>query len=170
MFYKFCSKCGNKLVKKINHEKASRQYCNRCDLFFYQNSRPCVTAIIVKQDKILLTKRGIDPYKGFWDLPGGFLEEGEHPKTGIKREVKEELGVEIKLDKIIGFFIDKYLSAGKDLYTLNVCYLSKITKGNIIPASDVKSVKWVNLDSLPKKFAFKNVIQAIESYKRLTKV
>lgn len=60
--------------------------------------RPKITcgAIIKKKGKILLTKRNIAPYKNYWSLPGGYIEEGEKAKEAIIREVKEETGLDFK--------------------------------------------------------------------------
>ncbi|MBI2459398.1 MAG: NUDIX domain-containing protein [Parcubacteria group bacterium] len=61
-----------------------------------QNSKPTSSALILHGNKILLGKRKINPAKGAWDVPGGFLELGEHQEAGLKREIREKLGVGVR--------------------------------------------------------------------------
>src|SRR3989344_4107191 len=69
-----------------------------CELCAFKNPKATATAIIIKDNRLLLLKRNEDPFKGRWDLPGGFMQEEETPSEALKREIKEELGAdEIKL-------------------------------------------------------------------------
>jgi len=77
-----------------------------------------VGAIIFEKGKVLLSKRAGRPFKNYWDVPGGFLEAGEHPEEGIKREIFEETGLKIKPMRIIGVFMDTYGKGG--IRTLNI--------------------------------------------------
>jgi len=167
--FKYCPCCAHKLInKKIDRE--SRLYCPVCHFIFYQNSKPTTAAVITQNKKILLTKRAIPPKKDWWDVPGGFLKNGEYPETGIKREMKEELGVEIKIMKLLGIYLDKYEDPSYPPYkTLNFCYLVRIIKGKLKPADDVKEAKWFDQNNLPKKVAFKNAEMAIRDWKKLIK-
>src|SRR4030042_2552667 len=105
--FKFCPKCGGSLGKRrlYNH---TRFVCSSCGFVFYQNPKPTVGVFIVKDKKVLLAKRGIEPFKDWWDSIGGFMEEGESPQETATRETKEETGLEIKLGQILGL--------GKDIY------------------------------------------------------
>jgi ADP-ribose pyrophosphatase YjhB (NUDIX family) len=166
--FKYCPKCGRRFTKKRLHGR-TRLYCRPCDFFFFQNSKPTASAIITKGKKILLTKRSINPKKGWWDTPGGFLENGEHPLVGVKREMKEELGLEIIPIKLLTTVIDYYIEPPNyRFYTLNLFYLSKIKKGRIRPADDVCEAKWFSKNNLPKKIAFKNSREALRDWKKMS--
>jgi 8-oxo-dGTP diphosphatase len=106
----------------------------------------------VKAGQVLLVKRGIEPYKGWWDIPGGFLENGEHPEAGAVREVAEETGLHINPTELLGIYMDTYGPAGE--YTLNLCYVAELIGGRPQPASDVIELKWFDLAGLPDKVAF----------------
>lgn len=125
----YCLKCGGCLKETfLKEEKHQRLKCQKCGFVFYQNSKPTSSALIMSGGKVLLGKRKINPAKGAWDIPGGFLELGEHPEDGLRREIREELGVEIKIKKLLGIFMDTY---GKEGYaTLNICYVVEIKKAN----------------------------------------
>lgn len=66
---------------------------NNCELCSFRNPKSCVTAVIIRGNKLLVLKRNEDPYKGSWDLPGGYVSEGETPEAAMLREVQEELSV-----------------------------------------------------------------------------
>ena len=107
--FKFCPLCGGKLRRKkpLGDEK-TREVCQKCGFIFYQNPTPAVLAVIEKKGKILLTKRAINPYKGYWDLPGGFVEIGQNLEEALAKEIKEELGVEIKSFSFLASFPSQY--------------------------------------------------------------
>ena len=118
-----------------------------CGRSWYRNSMPAVGAAIVKDGKALVTIRAREPEKGRLDLPGGFLEVGEHPAAGLVREVKEELGVEAE---VVG---DSVLQAthtyGEDGdWVLAIGFRVRITGGEITPADDVAGVRWVSLEEV----------------------
>jgi ADP-ribose pyrophosphatase YjhB (NUDIX family) len=161
--YKFCPQCKAGLKTKYE-EGHKRLVCPQCDFIYYNNSKPTASAVIVNGNKILLCRRAISPYKDFWDLPGGFLEGGEDPEEGVKREIKEELQVEIDIIDILGIFMDRYGRDGD--YTLNIYYLAKIKSGKPCPDSDINEIKWFRKDNLPSKMAFKNNEQALEVWKK----
>jgi ADP-ribose pyrophosphatase YjhB (NUDIX family) len=130
--------------------------CTVCGYKFYQNSKPCVVAIILdaRRERILLSRRGIEPFKGDWDLPGGFLRDGEDPREGTRREVREELGVEAEVGDIFDILVDTYGPDG--VYTFNVCYYVRIPEGAVLTAmDDVAELSWFPLDAPPANLAFR---------------
>lgn len=163
MDFKFCPRCGSKL-KKAKQENRQRLVCSSCGFIFYGNAKPTVTAIITdKNNQVLLVKRGVEPKKNFWDLPGGFLEEDEHPKDGLKRELEEELGVKVKIGKMLDIFIDNYQDQADVCFTLNIYYLVKIVQGDPQPMSDIIALRWFEKEAIPfKKLAFNNSQEALK--------
>lgn len=165
MNYRYCPKCGGDLKEAfLNEEKQPRLKCQKCDFIFYQNSKPTSSALIVAGGKILLGKRKINPAKGDWDIPGGFLEWGEHPEAGLRREIREELGVEIKIKNLLGIFMDTYGASGEA--TLNICYIAEIEHGEPCPADDLEESKWFDLNKLPENLAFKNGRDMFEALRK----
>ena len=161
--YEFCMYCGGEIVfKYIRNEGKKVHICNSCNRILYYNSKPCAGALIVQKDKILLVKRNKAPYKGYWDIPGGFLEPGEHPEVGMIREVKEETGLEVKPLEIIGIFMDKYGPDSDD--TLNIHYIAKVVGGTEKAASDAAALKWFSKSNLPKKVAFRNGREVLQAW------
>jgi len=155
--YGYCPQCGSPL----NNENSNRPTCTQCNFVFYQNSSPTASAIILNdKDEVLLSKRAIEPYHGFWDCIGGFLENGEDPLAGLKREVKEEIGIEVEIIRLIDIVIDTY---GKDgNYTLNIYYYVKALSQEFNPQDDISEVRWFSLESLPENLAFANNRKILE--------
>ena len=95
----FCSNCGFgelDFVVPVG-DNLARYYCGNCGTIHYQNPNMVVGAIALWEGKILLARRDIEPRKGFWNLPCGFLELNETVEEGAKREVLEETGALINL-------------------------------------------------------------------------
>ena len=83
-----------------------------------------------------------EPDAGLWDLLGGFLEEGEDPLAGLRRELLEETGVEIEPDGFLGTFIDTYGDGPTATYVLNLAWRARIVGGEPAPADDVSELRW----------------------------
>lgn len=90
---KYCSNCGKSLEWIIpEHDDRHRHVCQNCGTIHYQNPQMVVGCIPEWQDQILLCRRDIEPQKGLWTLPAGYLENGETAEEGARRETREETG------------------------------------------------------------------------------
>ena len=97
----FCSNCGNKNIHGWK-EGNLRYFCDNCDIVHYENPKPTATLICIYENKLLLVKRAVEPAKGQWGLPGGFIELGETPHEGAIRELKEETNLKGKPISFLG--------------------------------------------------------------------
>lgn len=161
----FCPKCGSKKLSTISKNSIK---CFSCKIIHYLNPKPCVGGLLIKNNKILLSKRKKAPFKNFWDIPGGFIDPGENPTRALKRELKEELGLKIKIIKLLGFYPDIYGNL-KGEPTLNIHYICSANQITIKPKDDVIEAKWFNINNLPKKIAFKNGRRALKDLKESLK-
>ncbi|PHS73215.1 MAG: NUDIX hydrolase [Cycloclasticus sp.] len=102
---KYCSQCGNKNNKIIpDGDDRIRDVCPSCDTIHYQNPRIIAGCIPVWEDKILLCKRAINPRKGYWTLPAGFMELGETTEQAAIRETLEEAEAIVQTDELYAVF------------------------------------------------------------------
>ncbi len=85
-------------------DNRDRAVCSDCGWIHYENPRIIVGAVVCWQDKILFCRRAIRPRYGFWTLPGGFMELGESPEEGARREVMEEAGADIQITSLLGVY------------------------------------------------------------------
>jgi ADP-ribose pyrophosphatase YjhB (NUDIX family) len=142
--YKFCPADGTRLEAP---RPSGGVTCPLCGRSWYRNSAPAVGAVIVRDGQALVTVRAIEPEKGRIDLPGGFLEVGEHPASGLVREVKEELGVEAEvLGNPVLLATHTYGEGGN--WVLAIGFRVRLKDENIHPTDDVAEIKWVSLEEL----------------------
>ncbi|MEO1321885.1 MAG: NUDIX hydrolase [Pseudomonadota bacterium] len=81
-----------------------RRVCQRCDFIDYQNPKIVAGSVVTKGEQILLCKRDIEPRKGFWTLPAGFMELGETVEDAARREAQEEALADIEIDRMLAVY------------------------------------------------------------------
>jgi 8-oxo-dGTP diphosphatase len=173
--YEFCPVCGSPLDRTAGPLPiVNLHVCVACQYEFWQNSKPAVGALIVRtaggKPHLLLCTRGIEPYKGMWDLPGGYLNNGEHPEEGLTREIREELGTTAEVKRFLTVEMDEYPRedvAEEARFVLALYYVCEIgADAGLSPMDDVQAVEWFPLDELPDQIAFAGNRRAIEAYKQ----
>ncbi len=103
-----------------------------------------IGAIIVHQSRVLLVRRGTQPLKGHWTLPGGVLEIGESLTNGVIREVREETGLDVEPIELIELLDRIHRDDGRIRYHYVIAdYLCRVTGGELLAASDADAVRWV---------------------------
>jgi ADP-ribose pyrophosphatase YjhB (NUDIX family) len=144
--WRFCPRCG----ASVDHG-AGHVACRECGHVVWANSVPGVEALIERDGRVLLARRANEPRAGDWDLPGGFPDEGEEPVAALRREVREETGLELAHVELLGIWIEPdYL--GRSVFS--VTYLASAPAGNEQAADDVAELRWVAHDDLPADEAF----------------
>lgn len=99
----YCPYCGIPVVIKVI-ENRPRAVCEKCGWIHYEHRKLSAGARVIKDGKILLVQRGIEPWKGCWHLPSGYMEFDEEPQTAAEREVKEETGFCIKTGNLVDVY------------------------------------------------------------------
>src|SRR5947209_1242213 len=98
---RFCPRCGR--CAQIDFPR--RIVCPHCGYAAYYNPKPVACAIPVDSDgRVILLRRGFDPGAGLWTFPGGFVDLGESVPDAARRETDEELGMEVRLDRLVGVY------------------------------------------------------------------
>jgi len=111
-----------------------------------------VGAIIIQNGKILIVRRGSEPGKGKWSVPGGLVELGETVEQTVVREVKEECGLDVEVDELIDV-VDSmtFDENGKLKYHFVILdFFVKIKGGELRPGNDAKGALWVPLEEVEK--------------------
>jgi 8-oxo-dGTP diphosphatase len=159
--WKHCPHCAGAIE---NDGKTAT--CTECGFTAYASPEPTVCALVLDDaGSVLLARRKFDPQAGKWDAPGGFLEEDEEPLDGLRRELREEAGVEIEPLELAGIWADRYGGGDDPPATLNLYWTARIVSGEPTPADDVAELRWFALDDLPpdEEIAFENVVRALRS-------
>ena len=143
--YRFCPADGTRL--EVPRHEGGGARCPLCGRSWYRSSAPAVGAAIVRDGRALVAVRAHEPEKGRLDLPGGFLEVGEHPADGLVREAREELGVEIE---VVGgpILLATFIYGADGEYGLAIGFEARIVEGEPQPADDVAEVRWVSAEEL----------------------
>ncbi len=100
---RFCQNCGKPVTFQMI-ENRMRAICEACGAVFYEHRKVSVGVRVAVDGKLLLVQRGIDPWKGRWHLPSGYMEVDEEPEQTAEREVKEETGFTIKVGRLVGVY------------------------------------------------------------------
>ncbi|HEV8603312.1 MAG TPA: NUDIX domain-containing protein [Gaiellaceae bacterium] len=163
--WKFCPRCAAEV--ELDAEEG-RVDCPSCGFRAYANSEPTASALCVDaQGRALLARRAGGPFEGCWDLPGGFLNEGEHPLDGVRRELKEETGVEIEPLDFLGVWMDRYSEDASGPATLNFYWTARIVEGEPEPEDDVAELRWFALDEIPQdELAFRHLPDVISTWQQ----
>ncbi|MCU1306391.1 MAG: hydrolase [Acidobacteriaceae bacterium] len=109
-----------------------------------------VGAVILDGRRVVLVRRGTEPLKGEWSLPGGGLELGETLRQGVAREVVEETGLQVEVLDVAGVF-DRILpdSNGRpQFHYVLIDYVCRVQGGELRAAGDVTDARWVSEDEL----------------------
>jgi 8-oxo-dGTP diphosphatase len=124
--------------------------CSSCSFEYFANPVPAVAALIEDADgKLLLARRAEEPDAGRWDTPGGFLEEEEDALTALRRELREEAGVDVEPLEFFGTYVDRYGGNDESTPVLNLVWTARIAGGELEPADDVAELEWFARDALP---------------------
>ena len=108
---------GRSFSKRVPEgDEVSRQVCDHCAHVVYDNPKIVVGSVVLHEGKVLLCRRAIEPRKGFWTVPAGYMELGESPEEGAKREAREEANASLKLDGLLAIYTIKHLSQVQMIY------------------------------------------------------
>ena len=142
----YCPYCRAALKKK-KFNGIIRRYCPDCEFIQYRNPVPSVGALAVNNNsEILLIKRGREPKIGVWVPPSGFIELGETAEETCLRELKEETGMEGKIEKLLGVFLENTELYGDNLV---VMYQVRVTGGKLQAGDDASDARFFSLSDLP---------------------
>jgi ADP-ribose pyrophosphatase YjhB (NUDIX family) len=138
--WRFCPRCGGDLAPAEDHLA-----CPACGERYWANASPAVQGILERDGRVLLARRGIEPRLGWWDLPGGFLQETESAADGVRREFLEETGLDVKPVQLLRIDVEPY--AGKHVFS--VTWLVR-GDGDPVAADDVAELQWFAPEDLPE--------------------
>src|SRR3989344_8166368 len=116
----------------------------------YANRGVSIDAVIVKNGQILLIQRGVEPSKGFWGTPGGYVGWDESAEETVKREVKEETSLDVIETKLVGVYSSPTRHPKQ---VINLVYLTKVNNGEPKHSDDATDARWFSLEELPQQMA-----------------
>lgn len=158
---KFCNVCGLRFKK----QDKTVLICDNSHRF-YINPKICVGVLLFNlENKILLVKRNIEPKKGFWDIPGGFVEVDENLEQATQRELSEELNIQAKELEYFSSTPDYYYYQKVPYPTLNAFFVGKLQDGTIKLDDEISSYDFFELDKIPyDEIAFESIKEVLVTF------
>jgi ADP-ribose pyrophosphatase YjhB (NUDIX family) len=147
--FRFCPLCAAELRPVTDGDDAGRPACPTGHFVAYDN--PPVTTYAFVRDgdgRYLVLRRAKDPFLGAWDLPGGFVEPGETPADAVRREIAEETGLDVELERLLGTYASRYGDDGR--WTVDVGFEARVTGGELRLDAEKSGADWLTLDELPR--------------------
>jgi len=177
--FHYCPVCGSNDFE-VNDSKSKR--CGACGFTYYINPSAATAAFIVSStnsdgteptEKLLVARRGKEPAKGTFDLPGGFSDMDETSEEGVAREVKEETGLHVTRTEFLFSLPNRYVYSGLEIPTMDMFYRCEVELpegGDVELAAhamdDAAELLWIPLSELrPEAFGLDSIRRAVEIFK-----
>ena len=155
----YCLQCGTQMVTR-ELEGRVREQCPQCGWIYYLQVKLSTAVLIEQEGKLLLLQRAHEPWRGSWNLPAGYVEVDETPERAAKREVSEETGLEIQIERLLGHFFFDDDPRGNGLL---VVFTAGVTGGQLNGSRESIAHGYFSPRSLPEDLCgagHKRVIQA----------
>ena len=145
-------------------EERERLSCLDCGHVFYENPKLVVGALVLHENRVLLCRRAIEPRRGYWTLPAGYLELGETTAEGAIRETEEEAGAAISLDGILAIYSISRIDQVQIIYRAR---FADPTRPEIAAGQESLDVGLFDWAAIPwSDIAFPTVRWALEAWDR----
>ena len=157
----FCRQCGHAVEHRVpdDGDTKPRAVCPACRTIHYQNPLNVVGTLPHLGERVLLCKRNIEPRRGFWTLPAGFMELGESTAEGALRETLEEAGAEIELEGL--FTLLNVVRVGQ----VHFYYRARMLSEHLDPGPETIEARLFSEDEIPwEEIAFRTVKETLEHF------
>jgi len=139
-----------------------RDVCTSCGFVHYVNPKVVTGSIVRHAGGILLCRRAIDPRKGFWTLPAGFMEVGETAEDAARREAREEANADIIIDRLLAIYSIPRLAQ------VQIMYLARLATPHFSAGPESLEVRLAGWDDIPwDDIAFPSVHWALQQYRSI---
>ena len=150
----FCTACAAPLEHSGRHP-----VCTGCGRTHHRDPKVGVGVVAVRDGQLLLVRRGVEPGKGLWALPAGYVDAGEDPRVAAAREAQEETGLVVE----VGAIVDVYASAvtgGHRGASIFLAFEATVVGGELAAADDALDAGFFGPDALPE-LAFESTHDAV---------
>ncbi|MEH6632352.1 MAG: NUDIX hydrolase [Halopseudomonas aestusnigri] len=145
-----------------SNDDRERLVCDSCDYVIYENPKIVVGAVATWEDKILLVKRAIEPRKGYWTLPAGYLELNETAEEGACREAWEEARAMLSINQVLAVYSIPSISQ------IQIIYRAVLTTPEISPGPESQEVGLYSWQDIPwNNIAFPSVHWSLKQYEKI---
>lgn len=124
-----------------------RRICPSCRYVYFTDPKVGVGVAVVENGRLLLVKRAMNPERGKWSLPAGFVDQGEDPKETATREALEETGLIVQIEGVLDVFHNPPGAGGASVFIL---YRAQVIGGRLLAGDDAADAGFFALDQLPE--------------------
>ena len=139
---KFCPSCAHALVERTIHGRL-RPSCDHCGFVYYAGPKLAAGVIVECDGCIVLNRRAIDPGYGRWSFPSGYVDLGETPEAAAVREAREETGLDVTIDGLVGVYTNP------ERPVVLIVYAGHVMGGTLVAGDEVQEVGTFDLAALP---------------------
>lgn len=156
---RFCPLCSAALAREsVPPDHREQAVCSACRFVFYLNPKVVAGTIPEQDGRLLLTRRSIDPGRGLWTFPGGFVDLGETVTDAAMRETLEETGLEVELTGLLNV----YSYPGSPVI---IVYRARVTGGTLTACDENDLLEWVTPEAIPwAQLAFESTREALREW------
>jgi ADP-ribose pyrophosphatase YjhB (NUDIX family) len=166
--YRFCPFCGAPLEVRWIFQR-ERPTCVACGFVHFRDPKVAVIGLVTWRNRVLLIRRGVEPMKGKWSLPGGFMDAGEMPAEALMRELMEEVGLQVDIQRLVGIF--PMAGPGVTNQGIVLAYAVHADADDqplLVSDDDVVDAGWFTADELPDELAFESTQSLVAGWLRAT--
>lgn len=142
--YRFCPRCGQPLRQQEAFGRL-RPVCAACGFVHFRDPKVAAAVLLSGQGRVLLVQRAVDPQRGYWALPAGFVEVDELPHEAAAREALEETGLHVR----VGDLLSIRRMTNPDKPGLLFTYQGQAIGGDLQASDDVSQARWFNAAEIP---------------------
>ncbi|MGB0388852.1 MAG: NUDIX domain-containing protein [Ardenticatenaceae bacterium] len=146
--WRYCPRCGAPLVLR-RKSGGIRPVCHACHFVHFADPKVTVAVLIEREGRVLLGKRAVNPRRGFWCLPGGFVDYGELVREAAAREALEETNLKVTIGELLGVEDWDDEESGKKGIALFFCAEVEEHHAEPVAADDMLELDWFARDQLP---------------------
>ncbi len=146
----YCPRCATALRDELVFGRV-RRACPSCGFVFFREPKLAAGALVERDGAVLLVRRSVDPKKGMWALPAGYVEIDEGPVTAAIRECFEETGLVIRITGVFGVY---HVTSDPRGAGVVILYRASVESGELQPGDDAAEVAFFTPQTLPRDIAF----------------
>lgn len=159
---RFCTRCGAPLVER-EIEGRRRHACSVCPHVAWVHPTVGAVAAVVAGGELLLIRRRIEPFRGHWTMPAGYVEIDETPAGALAREVEEETGLRVEVGELLDVLCNDDDPRKRGLV---VAYLARPIGGTLRAGDDAEEARFFAFGALPSALGFANNRRLIDELRR----
>jgi 8-oxo-dGTP diphosphatase len=141
----YCPRCGAKLTQ-VERFGRLRPVCPACGWVYFADPKVAVAVLLEQGAKILMVRRAVDPARGMWTLPAGFVDAGENPERAAERELLEETGLQARVTELLDVMYGQEHPRGAHIV---IFYRAELLSGTLRADDDVDRVAFFSRNDLP---------------------